>query len=145
MRVAIVLGVVMAVMAFLPASAASGRQKPYVLTALAATGTVYWRYDCVHYRAPEVSLGVRVFSNSATTTVSFRAGKLKRLNTLQPGGRVTWFPFRRNSRQRLTLVQRTEPRTLHATVVVWLGGSRSRNCQPYMPPRFTATVRTSRN
>jgi hypothetical protein len=144
-RTAILVGAVIAAVLILPGSASSGRQKPYVLTALAATGTVYWRYDCVHYRAPEVSLGVRVFSNSATTTVSFRAGKLKRLNTLQPGGRVTWFPFRRNPRQRLTLVQRTEPRTLHASVIVWLGGSRSRNCQPYMPPRFTATVRTSRN
>ena len=57
----------------LPGSAASGRQKPYVLTALASIGTVYWRYDCVHYRAPEWSLGIRVFSNSATTTVTFHA------------------------------------------------------------------------
>jgi len=36
----------------LPSSAATGRQKPYVLTALADIGTVYWRYDCVHFRTP---------------------------------------------------------------------------------------------
>jgi hypothetical protein len=144
-RAAIHVSGVIAAALLLPGSASSGRQKPYVLTALAAAGTVYWRYDCVHYRAPEMSLGVRVFSDSAATTVSFRAGKLKRVNTLQPGGRVTWFPFRRNPRQRLALVQRTEPRTLHANVKVRLRGSRSPNCQPYMPPRFTATVRTARN
>lgn len=145
MRAAVFLGAVVAAVLVLPGSAASGRQKSYVLTALAATGTVYWRYDCVHYRAPEVSLGVRVFSDSATTAVAFRAGRFRRTNTLQPGGGVTWFPFRRNQRQRLALVQRTEPRTLHASVNVRLSRSQSANCQPYMPPRFTATVRTARN
>jgi len=144
-RSAVLLGAVVTTVLLLPGSAASGRQKPYVLTALAATGMVYWRYDCVHYRAPEVSLGVRVFSDSATTLVTFRAGRFRRMNTLQPGGRVTWFPFRRNLRQRLALVQRTEPRTLHASVNVRSSRTRSANCQPYMPPRFTATVRTARN
>jgi hypothetical protein len=144
-RAAILAGAVSAVLMLLPSSASSGRQKPYVLTALADVGTVYWRYDCVHYRAPEVSLGVRVFDDSATTLVTFRAGRLRRDNTLQPGGRVTWFPFRRSQRQLLAFVQRTEPRTLHASVHVWPSGSRSGNCQPYLPPRFTATVRTARN
>jgi len=145
-RAALLLAaIVVAAVVLFPGSAASGRQKPYVLTALAATGTVYWRYDCVHYRAPEVSLGVRVFSDSATTVVRFRAGRFRRVNTLQPGGHVTWFPFRRNQRQRLTLVQRTEPRTLHASVDVRLSRTQFGNCQPYMPPRFTATVRTARN
>lgn len=145
MRAAALFSAVVATALVLPGSAAGGRQKPYVLTALAATGTVYWRFDCVHYRRPEVSLGVRVFRDSATTVVRFRAGRFRRVNTLQPGGDVTWFPFRRDQRQRLALVQRTEPRTLHASVDVRVSRTRFANCQPYMPPRFTATVRTARN
>ena len=49
----------------LPAAATSGRQKAYVLTAVANVGNVYWRYDCVHYRSPEWSLGVG-FTGAAT-------------------------------------------------------------------------------
>ena len=70
MKAAFFLGAVAAVV-LLPSSAAAGRQKPYVLTAVASVGTVYWRYDCVHYRAPEWSLGIRVFRDAATTSVTW--------------------------------------------------------------------------
>jgi hypothetical protein len=141
MRAAVPLAAGAAVVALLlPSSAASGRQKPYVLTALADIGTVYWRYDCVHYRRPEWSLGVRVFTTAATTTVSYRAGRLRQHRTLQPGDPVKWFPFRRELRQRLSLTQGTEPRTLHAKVGARFGGTHLMNCWPYAPPRVTTTV-----
>jgi hypothetical protein len=124
----------------LPGSAASGRQKPYVLTALADIGTVYWRYDCVHYRKPEWSLGVRVFADSATTGITDRAGALKQHRTLNPGDPVRWFPFRRANRQRLSLAQGTEPRTLYGTVDVRFGGTHLANCEPYAPPRVVTAL-----
>jgi hypothetical protein len=40
-RTTALLAAVVAAMVLLPGSAASGRQKPYVLTALASIGTVY--------------------------------------------------------------------------------------------------------
>jgi len=144
-RTAIVLGAVIAVVALFPGSAASGRQKPYVLTALADIGTVYWRYDCVHYRRPEWSLGVRVFRDSATTTISLRAGALRQHRTRNPGDPTAWFPFRSEKRQRLSLVQGTEPRTLYAQVSVRFGGTRLANCWPYAPPHVRTTLRTVTN
>jgi hypothetical protein len=123
--------------AVLPSSAASGRQKPYVLTALADIGTVYWRYDCVHYKAPEWSLGVRVFQDTATTGVYYRAGRFTRRRTLQPGDPTTWFPFRRDRRQTLSLVQATEPGTVRGHV---LATFKRRDCQSYFTPRLSAEL-----
>jgi hypothetical protein len=137
-RPAIVLAA--AAVFLLPGSAAGERQKPYVLAALADIGTVYWRYDCVHYRRPEWSLGVRVFRDSATTTVTYRTGTLKLHRTLNSGDPVRWFPFRRELRQRLSLAQGTEPRTLYATVRVRFGDTHLANCWPYAPPRVTTTL-----
>jgi len=137
-RAAIVLGaVVAAVVIFLPGSAASGRQKQYTLTALADIGTVYWRYDCVHYRAHEWSLGVRVFRDTATTGVTYRAGRLTRQRTLQPGEPTTWFPFRRERRQTLSLVQATEPGTVHGRVLATFD---RRDCWPYFTPRLSVEL-----
>ena len=137
MRAAILLGSVIAVVALLPGSAASGRQKPYVLTALSDIGTVYWRYDCVHYRAAEWSLGVHVFPTTATTEVMYRAGRFERRRTLQPGYPTTWFPFRREHRQSLSLYQATEPGTLRGSVLANFGRS---GCQPYFPPRLSVEL-----
>ena len=119
----------------LPSAATGGRQKPYVLTAIAAVGTVYWRYDCVHYKQPEWSLGVRVFRTEATTGATFHAGQLTMHRRLiQPGEPTVWFPFRRERRQRLSLVQSTEPGTLRARVTVnWRGN----HCESYFPPRVS--------
>jgi hypothetical protein len=122
---------VAAAMLLLPSSAASGRQKPYVLTALADIGTVYWRYDFVHYRTPRWSLGVRIFY-TATTRVDYRAGKLRQHRTLQPR-QLRWFPFSSSRAQSLSLVQATEPGTLRAAVVVRFS---RHNFQSYLPPRF---------
>jgi hypothetical protein len=130
----------LAVVLVQPGSAFSGKQKPYVLTAIADIGTVYWRYDCVHYRSPEWSLGVRVFADSATTGVTFRAETLRRRHVLQPGDPVFWFPFRRELRQRLSLAQGTEPRTLYGTVKVRFGGTHLANCKPYAPPRVVTAL-----
>ena len=106
-----------------------------MLTALADIGTVYWRYDCVHYRAPEWSLGVRIFSTSATTGVTLRAGRFTRSRTAQPGYPKIWFPFRREPRQRLSFVQGTEAGTLRATVRATFGG-----CRSYFPPRLSVEL-----
>ena len=137
MRRAILLGAVVAAVAVLPSSAESGRQKPYVLTALADIGTVYWRYDCVHYRANEWSLGVRIFRDTATTGVTYRAGGFTRRRTLQPGDPTTWFPLRRERRQNLSLVQATEPGTVHGHVLATFS---RRDCWPYFTPRLTVEL-----
>lgn len=137
MRAAILLGAVVAAVMLLPSSAASGRQKPYVLTALADIGTVYWRYDCVHYGAPEWSLGIRVFRDSATTGVIYRDGRLTRRRTAQPDGPTIWFPFRRERSQRLSFVQATEPGTLRGRVLARFG---RRDCETYFPPRLSVQL-----
>ena len=140
MRPAILLGAIVAAVVLLPSSAASGRQKPYVLTAFADIGTVYWRYDCVHYRAPEWSLGVHV-TGPTTAGVTFRAGKLTmRRPTIQPGEPTIWFPFRTERVQRLNATAGGEAETVYAQVKVTFGEAHSlANCWSYAPPR----VRTS--
>jgi hypothetical protein len=128
-RAAILLGVI--VVLLLPSSAASGRQEPYVLTAVADVGTVYWRYDCVHYRANEWSLGIRVFRDSATTEVTYRAERIVRRRTLP--AHTIWFPFRRERSQSLSVFQTTEPGTLRAHLLAKFS---RRDCWPYFPPRL---------
>ena len=129
-RAAITLCAVIAgAVVFIPNSAAVGRQKPHVLTALANIGTVYWRYDCVHFRSPEWSLGIHVFRTTATTSVSRRAGKMiGRRSAVQPGERTVWFSFRPQRRQSLSLIQATEPGTLRARVLAKFS---RRDCQTY--------------
>jgi hypothetical protein len=134
-RAAIVLASVLVAVVLLPASAASGRQMPYVLTAVADIGTVYWRYDFVHYRTPRWSLGIRIFY-TATTEVNFRAGKLQLHRVLQPT-QLRWFPFTAARAQSLSLVQATEPGTLRASVTVKFS---RHNFQSYLPPRFSVQL-----
>jgi hypothetical protein len=136
-RAVVLLGAVVAAAVLLPSSAASGRQKPYVLTALASIGTVYWRYDCVHHRTPEWSLGIHVFGSTATTRGIFRAGKLTMRRTIQPAKPTTWFPFRREHRQTLSLVQGTEPGTVHGHVLVRFSRG---NCWSGFPPRLSVQL-----
>jgi hypothetical protein len=135
-KAAFFLGTVAAVV-LLPSFAAAGRQKPSVLTAVASVGTIYWRYDCVHYRAPEWSLGIRVFRDSATTGVTYRDGGLTRRRTAQPDGPTVWFPFRREHRQSLSFVQATEVGTLRARVLAKFSRG---NCQSYSPPRLSVQL-----
>lgn len=139
MRAVLLLcAVVAGAVVLVPSSAAVGRQKPYVLTALADIGTVYWRYDCVHFRSPEWSLGIRVFPTTATTSIRRRAGKaLGRRSTVQPGEQTVWFSFRPERRQKLSLVQATEPGTLRAHVLVRFA---RRDCQSYFPPRLSVEL-----
>lgn len=136
MKAAFFLGTVAAVV-LLPSSAAAGRQKPYVLTAVASVGNVYWRYDCVHYRAPEWSLGIRVFRDAATTSVTYRVARLTQRRTAQPDGPTVWFPFRREHLQSLSLVQATEVGTLRARVLAKFSRG---NCQSYSPPRLNVQL-----
>ena len=118
----------------LPSAATSGRQKAYVLTAVANVGTVYWRFDCVHYRSPEWSLGVG-FNGAATTRFTYHAGGLVRRRTLNPPAHRVWFPFRRDRVQTLSFVQMIEPGTLRAGVRVdWRAGT---HCESYLPPRVS--------
>jgi hypothetical protein len=137
-RTIALVGAVVAAVLLLPSAAASGRQTPHVLTALADIGTVYWRYDCVHYSANEWSLGVRVFPTTATTAVTFSAGGLRvRRPAVQPGDRTMWFPFRRERKQSLSLVQATEPGTLRAHLTARFS---RRDCQSYFPPRLSVQL-----
>jgi hypothetical protein len=144
-RFAVSLGTAAGALALLlvPPTATAGKQKPFLLTALADIGTVYWRYDCVHYRTPRVSLGVQ-WSGEATTNVTYRAGALLRRRAM-PVHR-TWFPFRSDRFQSLSFVQVTEPRTLYAYVKIDLGRRGSNHgydhCQSYFPPRFSVHERS---
>jgi hypothetical protein len=137
------LAIAVAVIAllFVASTATAGKQKSFVLTALADIGTVYWRYDCVHYRTPRVSLGVQ-WSGEATTGVTFSAGALMRRRSL-PAGRL-WFPFSSDRFQSLSFVQATEPRTLYARVKIDLGRRGSNHgynhCQSYFPPRLSVEL-----
>jgi hypothetical protein len=123
-------------------TATAGKQKPFVLTALAEIGTVYWRYDCVHYRTARVSLGVH-WSGQATTRVTYQAGTLTRRRTL-PRHRI-WFPFTNQRFQHLSFVQFIEPLTLYASVKIDLGRRGTNHgydhCQSYFPPQFSAQLR----
>jgi hypothetical protein len=141
-RAAIVIVAVIAGVALLPGSAASGQQRPYVLTALADIGTVYWRYDCVHYRQPEWSLGIHIFQNAASAGATFRAGKLTvRRPTIQPGEPTIWFPFRKERVQRMTAAAGGEAETVYARVKVTFGEAHSlANCWSYAPPRVDASL-----
>jgi len=133
-RATLLLAAIVAAVVLLPGSASSGRQKPYVLTAVADIGTVYWRYDCVHFSGPEWSLGIR-FRGEATTRVSYRAGRLTRRRTLP--GNLIWFRFRRDRTQSLSFVQAIEPGTLRARV---LAKFNRRDCQSYFPPRLSVQL-----
>src|SRR4029079_19751770 len=100
MRAAIVVaGAAAGAALLLPGPAASGRQKPYVLTALADIGTVYWRDDCVHHRRSAWCLGGRLFRVSATTTLPCRAWALRQHGKRNPGDPTAGFPFRAEKRQ----------------------------------------------
>ena len=120
-----------------PAATAGSLTQPHVLTALADTGTVYWRFDCVHARTPRWSLGIRIWRTTATTTVVFRAGGQTMRRVVQPGDPTAWFPFSAARLRSLDLTQFTEPRTLHAKVTV---DFRRAGCVVYEPPRFSASL-----
>ncbi len=131
------MAVIAGTVVLLPSAAAIGRQKPYVLTALADIGTVYWRYDCVHFKTPEWSLGIRVFRDSATTSVTYRAARLTSHRTVQPDGPTAWFRFRRAPRQSLSFVQATEVGTLRARMFAKFTRG---DCQSYSPPRLSVQL-----
>src|SRR5438105_2216224 len=77
-----------------PASAAIRvHDRPLVLTALPSIGTIYWRYDCAGRGPIRWSLGIRISSTTATSSVRFSAGKLVKERQLQPGDPTSWFPY----------------------------------------------------
>jgi hypothetical protein len=113
-----------------------------LLTALADTGTVYWRARC----PSEYSLGFHVpFSTGATTVVSFRWGQHVLHRTVQPG-HSTWSPFRKNKRQWLSTGTGSEAETIIAKLAVRFNEPHSLfNCFPYAPPRLSLTLYGSRH
>jgi hypothetical protein len=122
-----------------PASAAiSVPGRPLVLTALPSIGTIYWRYDCAGRGPIRWSLGIRIWSTSATSGVRFRAGKLARERQLQPGDPTNWFPYSRERVQWLAAASGGEEGTAVGSVRVNYGyPSREYHCFPYAPPRVT--------
>ena len=109
MRAAIAIAAAVAAVALLPESAASGRQKPYVLTAVANIGTIYLRSDCPRNEPRRWSLGVLVFQQASSTEITFRAGStVLRRDVDVPDAATRWFPFRRNRIQRLRLESGSE-------------------------------------
>lgn len=135
---------VLAALALLASSAsgsatARGKTRPhgFLLTALADTGTVYWRSRCPN----EYSLGFHVpFSTGATTVVTFRWGHRVLHRTVQPG-HSAWSPFRKNKRQRLSTGTGSEAETIIAKLAVRFNEAHSLfNCFPYAPPRLSLTL-----
>jgi hypothetical protein len=57
--------------------------------------------------------------------------------TIQPGKPATWFPFRREHRQTLSLVQGTEPGTVHAHVLARFSRG---DCWSGFPPRLSVQL-----
>jgi hypothetical protein len=107
--------------------------------ALPSLGSVTWRCSA---DGSAWALGYREFWASATTELTLRAdGRVRARRTVDPHQLVA-FPFLRARRQRLTLLQGTEPGTITAEVRVDFRpfGYGYGSCAQYMPPRFTAAV-----
>ena len=137
MRPTIAALVLAAVLAAVAGALAATR--PSVLTAIPAVGTAYWRADCKRERW---ALGFRLFWASATTTLTFRAGQLRRTRVLQPTEEF-WFPFTSEKRQVLHVDQFTEAGTLRAVITLDYGypsGNTVAHCYAYAPPRVTVQV-----
>lgn len=144
MRRSIAVAGLLAGLALLASSAggsatASGSTRPhgFLLTALAGTGTVYWRSRC----PSEYSLGFHVpLTNGATTLVTFRSGHRVLRRTVQPG-HSTWSPFRKNRSQWLSTVTGGEAETIYAKVAVRFNEAHSLpNCFSYAPPRLSVIL-----
>lgn len=109
---------------------------PWTLTAVPSVGTVTWRCDHGSY-----GLGFRAFADSATDELTFRAGRLVRHRTVQPGQSVR-FPVLHTARQHLTLLQGIEPGTLRAEIDVDFSPRpvSPSHCFSYLPPAVTMEV-----
>lgn len=92
---------------------------PWMLTSVPSIGSVTWRCRTGASLSPRAyALGFKAFASSATDELSFYAdGRRHERRTIQPGQSVA-FPHLPSGQQRIEVVQRTEPRTLHATVTV---------------------------
>ena len=108
---------------------------PFLLVGLPSLGTVSWRCDGRgHY-----ALGFRVLAHSATTGLRFRAGTVAKTAIAQPGEPIR-FPYVHAHRQRLTVVQGNEVRTLRASVVVYFAPHYT-YCWSYLVPRINVAIR----
>ena len=125
-----------------PASAATRvRGRPILLTALPSIGTIYWRSNCAGRGPSRWSFGIHIFSNTATTGVRFRAGKLVRVRQLQPGYPTSWFPYSGKRIQYLAAGSGGEEGTVVGVVRVNYGSpSREPHCFNYAPPRVTVQI-----
>ena len=120
------------------AAAAPVRSRPLVLTALPNIGTIYWRYSCGVHGTQGWSLGIHIWSNTATTRVRFKAGKLVAIRELQPGDATSWFPYSEKPVQWLAAGAGGEEGTVVGAVRVnYSYPSREPHCYPYAPPRVT--------
>jgi hypothetical protein len=124
-----------------PAAGGAGvrRARSNLLVALPSLGSVTWRCNA---DGSAWALGYREFWTSATTELTLRtAGRVRTRQTVNPR-ELVGFPFLRAPRQRLTLVQATEPGTITAEIRVDFRpyGRGYGSCAQYTPPRFTAAV-----
>ena len=119
---------------------------PWLLTSLPSIGSISWRCAGGQGLAPGAyALGFHAFASSATDEVMLSAGGRIRISrTVQPGEALA-FPHLPIAVQRVTVVQGTEPRTLHATVTVnFQAQSGLSYCWPYLPPPVTVRVEYAR-
>ena len=108
---------------------------PFLLAGLPSLGSVGWRCDASGLYA----LSFHAFPDSADDYLRFRAGAVTRTAHVQPGASVR-LPFVNAHRQRLTLVQGTEPRTLRAFVRVYFAPGYSYG-RGYLVPRVDVAIR----
>jgi hypothetical protein len=142
-RVGLFAGAVLVAVGSATAHTAARQARPaWVLSALPAIGTVYWRAECD--ASPRWSLGLTAFRSSATDRVIWTAGGRRARRVLQPSG-TAWFPFTAAKLQKLAVGQFTEPGLLRATVsanfaLPGRGHVVVAHCYPYAPPRVTVQV-----
>ena len=119
-----------------PAQRESSRERgPFLLVGLPSLGTVGWRCDGHTNR---YALSFHAFLDSATDGVAFEAGSVSKRATIQPGESIR-FPYVRSHTQRFTVVQGSEPRTLHARVTVYFAPGYT-YCFSYLVPRVDVRI-----
>jgi hypothetical protein len=114
------------------------RHQPVVLGVLPEIGTIYWRDDCAGHGAPGQSLGIQIYENGQSGAARFRAGRLVRHRSLQPGYPTSWFPCRNSNVQWLAVAAGGENGTVVGVVRANFG---YRDGEPhYSPPRVTVRL-----
>jgi hypothetical protein len=105
------------------------------LLTIAELGTLSWTCES---RGPAHAVRFRASPSKADDVVRIASGRAQRTLKLPPGGALSLLV---GERARVTIVQGTEARTLHAEISLSFSGQRSGSyCWPYFPPTVTLSL-----